>query len=57
MKTVISETHTKATASLQKQVEEELNNEGLEKSIASLLEEKKGRENEDTKGNDERTGR
>lgn len=61
MKTVTSETHTKSTASLQKQVEEELNCTGLEVSIASLLSEskeverlktKKGKKNEDTKRND-----
>jgi hypothetical protein len=60
MKTVISETHTKSTASLQKQVEEELNCTGLEVSIASLLskpkeddvKDKKGKKNENTKRND-----
>lgn len=59
MKTVISETHTKATASLQKQVETELRSEVLEVSIASLLhsmddkaKEKEMEKNENPKGND-----
>lgn len=61
MKTVISETHTKATASLQKQIETELCSENVEVSIASLLrpsddkakaKEKEKEKNENPKGND-----
>lgn len=37
MKTVTSETHTKATASLQEQINTELLSEGLEISVAELL--------------------
>lgn len=57
MKTVISETHTKATASLQKQIETELCSESPEVSIASLLQhtdekakEKEMEKNENPKG-------
>ena len=55
MKTVISETHTKATASLQEQIDNELRETKLEVSIASLLEKKEEKEkakNENTPRND-----
>lgn len=53
MKTVTSETNTKATASLQEQIDTELRSENLEVSIASLLEkEKEKAENENTPRND-----
>lgn len=54
VKTVTSETHIKATASLQKQIDEELRCTGHQKAIAELLalDEKKGKkeDNENTKG-------
>jgi hypothetical protein len=49
MKTVISETHTKATASLQEQIDAELHETKLEVSIASLLEKTKEEEKEKAK--------
>lgn len=53
-KTVTSKTHIKATASLQKQIDEELKCTGTEQSISNLieLEDKKGKKenNENTTG-------
>lgn len=55
-KTVTSETHIKATASLQRQIDEELKCTGDQKAIADLLadELKKGKkkDNENTKRKD-----